>query len=408
MRIEESLNLSSSTRVEPSFSTSNPIRILPGPAGIVHQAKLFKENVFILDSDRALMSTQKYMQQIIEDVSEDDDFNSGAWVSATNYVKAFDGNATECLRDIDNFLKKEKLDQVVAIVKSCSPNVLGDLNVTMKDLSGTIPRIIHHKVIGEDGYEKDITVGAAMILSNVSVFTSKPSQHYLNITMKNVVEVKRSLNDGRAFTQQRSWAVLKTYPKWDAPEPVYPVGVTEHTELFEDDSRPRPPGKPHMQLTHRRGNQGDGAFQGSTFVHGASPSYGGAPPPQLAPPSSVFYPPYGYAAYSPEYAYHQAMYNSVMQYPYYGPTSNAMSAPYYYGYSPTQVPTPRGAISPQAQRAHPPSYMYYPTQQTGPSDYPTPPPRLVFVPPRQPGLQTPQDTAKETDDATVSSRPPNT
>nr|GFC38402.1 RNA-binding protein 38-like [Tanacetum cinerariifolium] len=102
------------------------------------------------------------------------------------------------------------------------------------------------------------------------------------------------------------------------------------------------------------------------------------------------------------------MYNSVMQYPYYGPTSNAMSAPYYYGYSPTQVPTPRGAISPQAQRVHHPSYMYYPTQQTGPSDYPTPPPRLVFVPPRQPGLQTPQDTAKETDDATVSSRPPNT
>lgn len=80
------------------------------------------------------------------------------------------------------------------------------------------------------------------------------------------------------------------------------------------------------------------------------------------------------------------MYNSVMQYPYYGPTSMAMSTPYYYGYSPaTQVPTPRGAISPQAQRVHQPSYMYYPTQQTGPSDYPTPPPRLVFVPPRQPG-----------------------
>ncbi|GKE45055.1 hypothetical protein Tco_1472339 [Tanacetum coccineum] len=84
----------------------------------------------------ALMSTQQYMQQIIEDVGEDDDFNSGAWVSAINYVKAFGGNVTGCLGDIDNFLKKEKLVQVVAIVKSCSPNVLGDLNVTMKDISG--------------------------------------------------------------------------------------------------------------------------------------------------------------------------------------------------------------------------------------------------------------------------------
>ncbi|GJY93659.1 hypothetical protein Tco_0509441 [Tanacetum coccineum] len=30
-----------------------------------------------------------------------------------------------------------------------------------------------------------------MILANVSVFTPKPSQHYLNITMRNVIEVFR-------------------------------------------------------------------------------------------------------------------------------------------------------------------------------------------------------------------------
>ncbi|GKF30668.1 GPCR kinase, partial [Tanacetum coccineum] len=45
--------------------------------------------------------------------------------------------------------------------------------------------------IGDGGYEKDITVGAAMILANVSVFTLKPSKHYLNITMRNVVKVFR-------------------------------------------------------------------------------------------------------------------------------------------------------------------------------------------------------------------------
>ncbi|GJT64438.1 hypothetical protein Tco_1015918 [Tanacetum coccineum] len=185
------VQLSSNTRAEPYPSTPNPVRIIPGPAGIVQQAKLLKEKVFILDSDGALMSTQKYMQKIIEDVGEDDDFNSEAWVSATNYVIAFGGTVTGCLGDIDNFLKKGKLDHIVAIVKSCSPNMLGDLNVTLKDISGTIPGTIHHKVIGEDGYGKDITVGAAMILKNVSVFTPKPSEHYLNITMRNVVEVFR-------------------------------------------------------------------------------------------------------------------------------------------------------------------------------------------------------------------------
>ncbi|GKC19879.1 transposase, MuDR, MULE transposase domain protein [Tanacetum coccineum] len=185
------VQLSSSTRVEPSPSTPNPIRIIPGPAGIVQQAKLLKEKVFILDSDGALMSTQEYMQKVVEDVGEDDDFKSGSWVSVTNYVNAFGGTVTGCLGDIKNFLKNEKLDQVVAIVKSCSPNVLGDLTVTMKDLSGTIPGTISHKVIDEGGYGKDITVGAAMILANVSVFTHKPSKHYLNIAMRNVVEVFR-------------------------------------------------------------------------------------------------------------------------------------------------------------------------------------------------------------------------
>ncbi|GJX00127.1 hypothetical protein Tco_0184040, partial [Tanacetum coccineum] len=168
------LQLSSSTCVEPSSSTPNPVRIIPGPAGVVQRAKLLRENVFILDSDGALMSTQEYMQKVVEDVGEDDDFNSGAWFSATNYVIATGGTVTGCLGDINNFLKKRKLKQVVAIVKSCSSNALGDLNVTMKNLSGTI----HHKVIGEEGYAKDITVRVAMILANVSVFTPKPSEHY--------------------------------------------------------------------------------------------------------------------------------------------------------------------------------------------------------------------------------------
>ncbi|GJY56159.1 reverse transcriptase zinc-binding domain-containing protein [Tanacetum coccineum] len=60
-----------------------------------------------------------------------------------------------------------------------------------EDLNSSIPGTIHHKVMAEGGYGKDITVGAAMILKNVSVFTPKPSEHYLNITMRNVVEVFR-------------------------------------------------------------------------------------------------------------------------------------------------------------------------------------------------------------------------
>ncbi|GKA17926.1 transposase, MuDR, MULE transposase domain protein [Tanacetum coccineum] len=95
------------------------------------------------------------------------------------------------LRIWNRQLSLRKLEKVVAIVKSCSLNALGDLNVTLKDLSGTVPGTIHYKVLDVSSYEKDITVGADMILANVSVFTPKPSKHYLNITKRNVVEVFR-------------------------------------------------------------------------------------------------------------------------------------------------------------------------------------------------------------------------
>ncbi|GKB74589.1 probable transmembrane ascorbate ferrireductase 4 [Tanacetum coccineum] len=127
---------SSSAHVEPSPYTPNPVTIIPGPAGV--RAKLLKENVFILDPDGALMSTQEYMQKVVEDVG--------------------------------------KLEQVVAIVKSCSSNALEDLNVTLKDLSGTVPGNINYKVFDVSSYEKDITVEAARYC-NVSVFTHKPSNH---------------------------------------------------------------------------------------------------------------------------------------------------------------------------------------------------------------------------------------
>ncbi|GJT74773.1 protein phosphatase [Tanacetum coccineum] len=144
------LRPSSSTRVEPSPSTPNPVRIIPSPTSIVQAAKLLKQMDILLGLDEAVMSTQEYMKKVVEDVGEDEDIRVG--------------------------------------LKSCSSNAIGDLTVTMKDLSGTIPETIHYKVIGDGGYEKNITVEAALILANVSVFSPKPSMHYLNITMRNVVK----------------------------------------------------------------------------------------------------------------------------------------------------------------------------------------------------------------------------
>ncbi|KAJ9545456.1 hypothetical protein OSB04_025163 [Centaurea solstitialis] len=173
-------------------------------------------------------------------------------------------------------------------------------------------------------------------------------------------------------------------------------------------------GRPRSSSQGR--NQG-GNIGLNTMGQGASSSsYGGVvpplgPPPPPPPPPSVMYPPYGYTTYAPDYAYQQqAMYNPALQQPYYhqvygGPTPPTVSStPYYYGYSTTQAPTPRGGtFAPQAQRIQGPSYLYYPTpHQMDPSTfsgYLTPPPPPLLLPTRHP-FPSPSPTAFRFSDST--------
>nr|GEU79573.1 hypothetical protein [Tanacetum cinerariifolium] len=133
-----------------------PVRIIPGRVGIVQLTKIRKQSDIHEGGDDSVLSTQEYMTQVVEDVREDEDFDSGSWVGTTEYVKANCGIVSGCLGDLKTFLKNGKLEQVVAIIKSCSPNALGDLKVPVKDLFVTLAGSIHYKVINEEGYEKEI------------------------------------------------------------------------------------------------------------------------------------------------------------------------------------------------------------------------------------------------------------
>ncbi|GJV83922.1 ribonuclease H-like domain-containing protein [Tanacetum coccineum] len=143
------------------------VRIIPSPAGIVQVAKLHKQSDIYEGGDEYVLSTQEYIRKVVDDVGEDEDFKGGSWVSAVEFINANGGGVLNgCLGDIENYLKNGKLEQVVSIIKSCTPNALGDLTVTLEDLSGH-----------------------ALILGSVLVFSPKPSLHYLNITMRNVVKI---------------------------------------------------------------------------------------------------------------------------------------------------------------------------------------------------------------------------
>ncbi|GJR50258.1 putative nucleotidyltransferase, ribonuclease H [Tanacetum coccineum] len=117
-----------------------PIRIIPGPA-------------------------------VIEDVGEDDDFTRTLWLSAIDYVNVDGGILTGCFGDVKKFLKHKKLEQIVAVIKSCTSNALGDLIVTLKELSGTISGTIHYKVLTEERFV------ISMDKSKMTRKQSKTSKH---------------------------------------------------------------------------------------------------------------------------------------------------------------------------------------------------------------------------------------
>ncbi|GKD87925.1 hypothetical protein Tco_1359079 [Tanacetum coccineum] len=167
-----------------------PIRIIPGPAGIVQTAKLRKIADTREGGEESVMSTQEYIRKVIEDVGEDDDFTRASWLSVLDYVNVDGGIVTGYFGDVNKFLKNGKLEKVVVVIKSCTSNAFDDLTVTLKDLSGTITGTIHYKVLTKETFAKAITVGVDLILHNVSVFSSKQStNHYLNITKKNMVKL---------------------------------------------------------------------------------------------------------------------------------------------------------------------------------------------------------------------------
>ncbi|GJV85194.1 transposase, MuDR, MULE transposase domain protein [Tanacetum coccineum] len=142
-----------------------------------------------ISGEESIMSTREYIRKVIKDVGEDDDFTRASWLSVVDYVNVDGGIMTGCFGDVKKFLKNGKLEKVIAVIKSCTPNALGDLTVTLKDIiSDTIP----YKVLIEERFAKAITVGAALILHNVSVFSPKQStHHYLNITKKNMVKERQ-------------------------------------------------------------------------------------------------------------------------------------------------------------------------------------------------------------------------
>nr|GEV69728.1 hypothetical protein [Tanacetum cinerariifolium] len=148
-RLSNSSNTSFFQSQEMDYVNEKSTRVILDPVGRIHKLRNFKDD-----------PTQEYIRKLIDDV--DEDFKRRPWVMALEIIN--DGGEIEggCFGDIKSYIKNGKLKKVVAIITSCKPNVLGDMNVTLKDPSGTMSNTIHYEVLSsEDGYIKDMKVGSA-------------------------------------------------------------------------------------------------------------------------------------------------------------------------------------------------------------------------------------------------------
>nr|GEV58351.1 hypothetical protein [Tanacetum cinerariifolium] len=157
------------------FGDDNVVRIIPCPASILQLAQLRKTSEIKEGGHNGEMSTQECVRKITKEASKDDHFTRGSWLSAVLYLAAEGSIAT----------------------------------VTLKDLSGMISGTVHHKILKDEFYRTSIGVGAVLILRNVLVFSPKSSDHYLNITLKNMVKViykdTSDVNPGSSTSRESYW-----------------------------------------------------------------------------------------------------------------------------------------------------------------------------------------------------------
>ncbi|KAJ3683480.1 hypothetical protein LUZ60_013707 [Juncus effusus] len=153
-------------------------RVVPGPAGTLQMAmnRTRKRDLDQLGSEEELVEAEI-----------DGDFLLDSWVHALRFV----GKEMESVTHIASISTRtiRRIPLVVGLVKTCTPNGLGDLFLTLKDQTGTIGASIHRKILLEKNLASDITVGSVLILKEVVVFSPTRCVQYLNITLGNLVKI---------------------------------------------------------------------------------------------------------------------------------------------------------------------------------------------------------------------------
>jgi len=233
--------------LRPCNANSSSSALIPGPAGAV-QAVMSNRSC-----DEPL-PTQEFIRRV--GCESHRDFSTNAWLCAIQFVRSqgiVDADDVAHGTPLNSIKNTERVPLVVAVIKSCTPNGLGDMKITLKvltlllltatkyihiqlfssafrekihtnfpfqDPTTTVSASVHRKVFAQPEFKKNIAVGSVLVLQEVfllatvfsglshtfallsfnfimlfqvAVFCPNRSTCYLNITVRNVLQVCRRL-----------------------------------------------------------------------------------------------------------------------------------------------------------------------------------------------------------------------
>ncbi|MQL72743.1 hypothetical protein Taro_005147, partial [Colocasia esculenta] len=122
----------------------------------------------------------------------DEDFSQNPWLCALDFLGGSgDASLPHPISSVKSLGSASRVPKLMGIVKSCKPNGLGDLFVTLKDPTGTIGASVHRKVLTEGNLGGDLSVGCVLILKQVSRL--KPETVHIQLSYVQISCKKRWL-----------------------------------------------------------------------------------------------------------------------------------------------------------------------------------------------------------------------
>ncbi|KAH7836901.1 hypothetical protein Vadar_007182 [Vaccinium darrowii] len=157
--------------------------IIPGPAGLVQMAM---ERRAAREGHDESMNTQEFIHRALAVESADTDFvDNFAWLTAVRQGYLKHPEYTD-LATVNNMrVTTARIPLIVALVKSCKRNELGEPWLELKDPSGSIWAGIHHKAYEQDLFPGILDPGTCLILKKIVVWRPE-KKPYLNITLNNL------------------------------------------------------------------------------------------------------------------------------------------------------------------------------------------------------------------------------